>query len=97
METTNKNKIYLVKYYGGMGIDDYYNVTIFATTNKKTAKKYTERFNGILEKWKKHYEQFETTEFGVTWIADQHIEKHFDRWERLKDISNCYYEEVEVR
>jgi len=51
------DKIYLVKYCGG-SYDDFYIVTIFATTKKSTATKYVTRFNKILKKWKEYYSQF---------------------------------------
>ena len=89
-------KIYLVKYCGG-SYDDYYSVVIFATAKKPTATKYVTRFNRILKKWKQYYSQFENSDNGFKWIKDQHIEKHFDRWDRLRNITKCYYEEVSVR
>jgi len=89
-------KIYLVKYCGGSH-DDYYTVTIFATTKKSTATKYVTKFNRILKKWNKYYSQFESNEFGFPWIKKEHVEEHFDRWNSLKRITNCYYEEIEVR
>lgn len=90
------DKIYIVKYYGGYSEDEY-SVTIFATTKKSKATKYVTKFNRILKKWKDYYSQFETDKFGMKWIADEHIEKRFDRWNSLKNISKCYYEEVPVR
>ena len=90
------NKIYLVKYCGGSH-DNYYNVVIFATTKKSTATKYVTKFNRILNKWDKYYSQFESIELGWTWIKEEHVEQHFDRWNSLKRITNCYYEEIEVR
>lgn len=90
-----KNR-YLVRYCGG-SYDDYYSAVIFVTDNEATAKKYVTRFNRILKKWKEHYKQFETTKLGIMWIADEHVEKHFDRWNSLQNITNCYYEEVPFR
>lgn len=91
-----QNVIYLVRYCGG-SYDDYYSAIVFATTKKSTATKYVTKFNRILKKWKKHYEQFEKSTFGHKWIADEHIEKHFDRWNSLRNITKCYYEEMSVR
>ena len=87
---------YLVRYSGG-SYDDYYSAVIFVTDKKSTAKKYVTKFNRILKKWKKHYQQFETYKFGMKWIADEHVEKHFDRWHSLQNITKCYYEEVSFR
>ena len=89
-------KYYLIQYYGG-SYDDYYTTIVFVTNKKSIATKYVTKFNRILKKWKKHYEQFETNRFGSKWIADEHIEKHFDRWHSLRNISKCYYQEVSYR
>lgn len=87
---------YLVKYCGG-SYDDYYNATIFVTNNKIIAMKYVSKFNRILKKWKKYYEQFETNELGMKWIADEYVEKYFNRWDSLQNITKCYYEEISFR
>ena len=91
------NKIYLVKYCGG-GHDNYYETIVFATNKKSTATKYVTKFNKILKKWKKHYKQYETKIDGLfSWIADEHIEKHFLRWNALRNIGKCYWIEIEIR
>ena len=88
---------YLVKYYGG-SYDSYYSAVVFVTNNKSTATKYCTKFNKLLKKWKNYYKQFETNKYGImTWIADEYVEKHFDRWNRLQNITKCYYEEVSFR
>lgn len=88
---------YLVRYYGG-SYEDSFDVVVFATNKKTTATKYCTKFNKLLKKWKEHYKQFETTKFGcMTWIADEHVETKFYRWNRLQKISRCYYEVVSVR
>lgn len=84
---------YLVRYYGG-SYDDYYNIVIFATNKKTTATKYVRKFNSTLKKWKTYYKQFEENKYGMVWLADKNIEKHFKRWNELRNITRCYYEEV---
>lgn len=96
MSTPNKGNCYVVKYCGGSK-DDYYTAVIFVTNKKSTATKYCSKFNKALKKWKAYYEQFETDEFGIKWIADEYVEKHFNRWNSLQNIIRCYYEEVEIR
>ena len=91
-----KGKFYLVQYYGG-SYDDHYNTIIFITNKKSTATKYCSKFNKALKKWNDYYKQFETDQFGTKWIADEHVEKHFDRWYSLRNITKCYYEEVSFR
>lgn len=95
MKAMNKS-IYLVKYEGG-DHDGYYDVIIFATQNLNIAKKYIAKFNKILRKWKKHYKQYETKQFGFNWIKEEHTQQHFDRWYQLRNISKAYYIEIEVR
>ena len=89
-------KIYLVSYSGG-DYDDYYTIIIFATTKKSTAVKYVKKFNSILKKWKNYYSQFEENELGFKWIKDEYVEQHFNRWDCLRNINNCYYQEITVR
>ena len=91
------NKIYLVKYYGG-SYDDAYEYTIFATITKSKAIKYTAKFNRILKKWKQHYAQYEENKYDIMpWLKDDYVEKYFHRWSQLRDITKCYYEEIEIR
>ena len=90
------SKIYMVSYSGG-SYDDFYTANIFVTTNKATATKYVTRFNKLLKKWKKHYSQYESNDFGMRWISPEHSVKHFNRWHSLYNVDRCYYEELEVR
>lgn len=95
-QTDINTSYYLVKYYGG-GWDDNYEVDIFVTNKKSKATKYVTKFNRILKKWKKYYKQFETVKCGIQWISDEYVQKHYDRWNKLRNITRCYYEEVEFR
>lgn len=88
--------MYLVKYCGG-SYDDYYSTVIFATNNKKLATKYITKFNSILKKWKNYYSQFEDKKDVFNWIKEEYVNQHFNRWNSLRDISKCYYEEIKVR
>lgn len=91
-----KQKIYLVRYYGG-SYEDSYDAVIFATTSESKAKKYSQRFNRILKKWKEYYSQFEEVKYGsILCIKDEYIDK-FDRWNKLCRVSRCYYQEIELR
>lgn len=91
-----KDKIYLVEYSCGSW-DDHYPVVVFATTKKSVATRYVTRFNRILKKWRKYYEQFEEKQGGISWVKDEHLQTKFERWYALKSINKCRYIEVEIR
>ena len=92
----DKNKIYIVKYYGG-SYEDFYETIIFATNSKSKAYKYRARFNRILKKWKKHYSQYETRNVGLfRWLGDEHI-KYYNRWSSLSRVTQCNVQELELR
>jgi hypothetical protein len=72
-------------------------ILMYLQLPKKTkATKYVTRFNRILKKWKDHYEQYESNKLGIPWIEDFHMDK-YHRWSRLRDVSRCYWVEVEIR
>lgn len=95
-QTRISGSYYLVRYCGGSH-DNYYTVVIFVTNKKSTAEKYCSKFNNALKKWKAYYEQFETDEYGMKWIADEYVEKYFHRWNSLQNITKCYYEQISFR
>jgi|GEM_PF-1730107 len=88
--------MYIVRYCGG-SYDDWYEANVFVTDKKTTATKYVTKFNKMLKKWKAHYKQFERKELGMTWIKDEYVEQHFNRWNSLRNINNCYWNEIEFR
>lgn len=90
------DKIYLVKYCGG-SYEDYYDTIIFATNKKSRATKYVTKFNKILKKWKLYYKQYETNEMGFPWIKNEYVQKYFNRWNMLNNITRCYFVEVPIR
>jgi len=89
-------KIYIVRYCGG-SYDDWYESNVFVTDKKTTATKYVTKFNKTLKKWKNHYKQFEGKELGWNWIKEEYVEQHFNRWNSLQNIKNCYWSEIEFR
>jgi hypothetical protein len=96
LKQTNMNTIYLVHYSGGY-YDDYFVDTIFATPDKSVAEKYVKKFNDMLNKWREYYSQFEIDEEGTRWIAPEHVEKKFARWNSIEYIHECYFTQIEVR
>lgn len=90
-------KAYVVQYLGGE-IDDYFKIIIFVTNSKDKAKKYVEKFNSSLEKWKDYYSQYEEgRELGYRWIKDEYVSKYFNRWFEINNIDECYFEEIDLR
>ena len=90
-------KMYIVRYCGG-SYDDCYEANVFVTDKKAIATKYVTKFNKRLKKWKEHYKQYEETKYEtMTWIKDEHVQQHFDRWNSLKNITKCYWNEIELR
>ena len=87
--------MYIVEYTGG-SYDDFYTHSIFITDKKSKATKYCTKFNKLLKKWKKHYSQYEDNRKGMTWIKDDCIEK-YKRWSDLRNISHCYWNEIDFR
>lgn len=52
-----KNKIYVVKYTTGSIYEKFF-ITVFASTNKRKAEKWVERFNTKLKYWQDYYSRF---------------------------------------
>ena len=87
--------IYIVRYCGG-DYDSSYQVNLFVTDKKSTATKYVTKFNRILKKWKEHYKQYETKDYGFNWIEDKYVELYYDRCSSLRNIDKCYYNEIDL-
>lgn len=90
------DKIYVVKYVYGCSEYDEHRI-IFATTKKTKAIKYSQKYNKIVKKWREYYKQFESNEFGFNWIKDEYVKQHYHRWNQLRNIGNCYWEEIKIR
>jgi hypothetical protein len=90
-------KIYIVKYYGDSWGEN--EVTdIFVTDKKQTAIKYVARFNRILKKWKDHYKKYEEQKYSiVTFTKKKEALKFYNRWNKLRDVSECFYDVIELR
>lgn len=88
--------MYVVKYCGG-DHEDYYEKVIFVTDKKSTATKYVTKFNRILKKWKEYYRQYTENEYGFEWIKERYVDQYYRRWYSLRNITRCYWEEVEIR
>lgn len=88
--------MYIVRYCGG-SYDDWYEANVFVTDKKSKAIKYVAKFNKMLKKWKEHYSQYESREFEMNLIKDEYVKQHFHRWNSLKMINNCYWQEIDFR
>ena len=90
-------KAFIVQYYGG-GEDGCNHTNIFVTNSKETAEAYVSKFNKILKKWKSYYRKYEGySALGNRWLKDEYIEQHHERWYALRNITECYYQEIDVR
>lgn len=85
-------KMYLVKYCG-----EEWSHNIFVTKDENKAKQYCLKFNNILKKWKKYYQQFEIYRHGIRTIDEKYIETKFNTWVKLDSVIECYYTEIELR
>jgi hypothetical protein len=91
-----KQKMYIVAYC--VGYSEYsWDTIVFVTSNIMIAKKYCLKFNRMLEKWKKHYSQYETKKYGSIWIKDEFSKTKYHRWAMLRDLRRCHFDEVEIR
>lgn len=90
------NKMYIAKYSTGEW-DNYYETTVFASTDKRLVTKWVTKFNRIHKEYLKMYEPYLTSEHGLPWIADEYIDKYADKWYDLKRINKAFWEEIELR
>jgi len=89
-------KVFIVSYSAG-SYDDFYTKTIFVTDKKSKATKYVTKFNKLVKKWEQYYEQFEVKIGSFKWLDEKYVKQHFSRWHSLKEINNCYWEQIEIR
>jgi len=89
-------KMFIVKYSSGSH-DDYEEWDIFITSKKSTATKYVTKFNRKVKYWQSYYSQFEYDMGGFKWIKDEYVESHYTRWNQIRKINRCYWEEIEIR
>ena len=107
----DETKVYTVGYLKGplVGvlsfdsiIEDF--VTIFATIDKNVADEYADRFNAIRSKWLNYYiDKYSYSPSGdkpteFDWIDPAYeFTDVYQRWSRMRNISECYIEEIELR
>ena len=91
-----KNTIYLCKYSSG-SYEDYYQRTIFATKNLKTAENWVNKFNKKLEYWKEYYNQFTGNRWGIANIADEYLHTKADRYWQVMEIKEAFIKETNLR
>lgn len=56
----------------------------------------SQNLTNCLKKWKEYYKQFED-DSSFKWLKDEFVEAHFKRWYSLRNITKCYYDEIDVR
>lgn len=83
-------------YYSSGEYDDYWINNIFVTKDLQKARLWVDKFNNILEKWKKYFEKFEKD----GWIEDKYVSGDFDiydRWYTICEINKADFKEIEFR
>jgi len=93
---TKPKPMYLVQYSTG-SYEDHFPQVIFVTDNKSKATKYVTKFNSMLKRWGKHYEQFEDERMGFKWIKDEFVDKYHSRWRMLRNTNRCLWYQVDFR
>ena len=89
-------KAYTVGYSVG-SYDDYREVTVFITLDKKKATRWCTKFNKMMKKWKLYYDQY-TKDVGLKWYdADKYGYKFYARWHELYKLNSASYNEYEIR
>jgi len=83
---------YLVQYSTG-SYDDYYQIFLFVTYDKQKAMDYCQKFNMILDKWFRYYDELLK---GLRY-EDKLCKKYWCRWNELSETNECIYKEIEVR
>ena len=83
--------LYVVKYNSG-SYDDF-RVNIMFICNQTYAEKYVERFNKVLEYFRRRNEKMESR-YGS--LSDNY-EDFWDSYHTVKEMSNAYYEPIQFR
>lgn len=85
--------IFIVEYSTG-DWDDYCVNSIFATSNEKTAIRYVNKFNDILEKWKNYYRRFQDKD---GYLDDNISNEIGHRYYQIIGINKAFYYKLELR
>jgi hypothetical protein len=88
------DKAYIVKYQGGSW-DNYYNANVFVTLSEETAKKYTDKANKMLLRWKEYYKKFEDK--SGYYDTDVYGIDNYMRWHELKNITDFYFDSIKFK
>jgi len=87
------SNIYIVK-YSSSDYEEYSEIEIFATFDKKKAEKYVKRFNSLLDKWKTYfYKRFGENSYEMN-KNDYYI---FGRYITITEINRCFLTEIKIR
>lgn len=83
--------LYVVKYNSGSC--EYFRVNILFTCNRDYAEKYTQRFNRVLEYFKKRSYRMRDKYGG---LSDDYMDFSKSFYE-VREMSNAYYEPIQFR
>ena len=89
-------KAYTVGYSRG-SYEDYREIIVFVTFDKKKAQKWCKKYNKMLIKWKRYYDKF-TKDVGFKWYdSEKHGYEFYDRWHSIFELNGASYKEYEIR
>jgi hypothetical protein len=90
--------LYIVNYCRGNVDEGFRRVNLFVTMEEETAKKYVQKFNSILKKCKKYWDDWENEMISIH--ADSYMfctHTNMDRYYLITDIDEAFYEKIEKR
>ena len=92
-----KNEQTYLVYYSIGSYEDYKEIQVFTTFDKKKATKWVSKFNRILKQWKENVSVYADKDTYMKWIKPQFVDDHFDRWNRIIETNTATYEIIEHR
>lgn len=84
------DKAYLVVISSG-GVWDSYDYTIFVTKDKEYAEKWVKKYNGLVDKWSKYFDDLMKSDESFVMKSDW----AFDRYELFRDLKYNVYDKLD--
>lgn len=83
----SENKFIWIVQHSTGDWDNYALINLFITESEDVAKTYVNKFNEVLDKWKKHMD--------VTWRENSNY--NFERWNTIENTNPSWYDKIEIR